>query len=269
MASNDKVPAVLKPINPFILRARELIRAGGDKVVAYHCFKHAMDLGLKLNDKSPECKAFLMELIKELETMNPSIQGKSQDELKTICENFAQNVFQRADAIDKAGNADKGTAQSYYAAATFFEILKQFSPDKELDPDIKQEVVYAKWRAAEIVRAIKEGRKPEPPNSSGDMPSYSEDHQDAHDTRDEQPHIPPAVQAPPPRNDIPIARPPAPGMAVPARVASYGQPVTALSKPKRADCLETLRFARAAIEADDIPAAIERLQAVLALLHEG
>jgi len=61
------------------------------------------------------------------------------------------NVFQRADEIDRAGKADRATAQSFYAAATFFEILKQFSPTRELDEDVKQTQLYAKWVRLQIV----------------------------------------------------------------------------------------------------------------------
>lgn len=270
--SADKVPAVLKPINPYILRGRELVKANGDKVVAFHCFKHAMDMGLKLNDKSPESQGFLMQLISELEAMKPSISGKSQEELRTICENFAQAVFQRADSIDKAGNADKATAQSFYAAASFFEILKQFSPDKDLDPDIKQQVMYSKWRAAEIVKAIKEGRKPEPPGDA-DEGSSSQGGGD-----DSPALIPPAAPtSPPSMNSIPVARPAAPGVTVTSSssapsgrpTANFTRQASHINKVTKADCLEHIRFARAALEADDIPATVERLQAVLAMLHES
>ena len=258
----SKVPAVLKPITPYVLRGQELIKANGDKVVAFNCFKHAMDMGIKLNDKSPEVQGFLLELMNELESLKPSTQGKSQEDMKQICENFANGVFQRADTIDKGGNADKGTAQSFYAAASFFEILKQFSPDKELDPDIKQLAVYAKWRATQIIKAIKEGRKPDPPSSSFDI-GGGEDHHD----QDHDDHPP---QAP----TIPVARPPAPGTvtSVPAPTVtrtpeSYGTPLSSLPKAKKAVCLEIIRFARAALEADDIQAAVDRLQSALAILH--
>jgi vacuolar protein sorting-associated protein VTA1 len=268
--ASDKVPLVLKPINPYILRGRELTKANGDKLVAFHCFKHAMDMGIKLNDKSPECQGFLMELIGELEAMKPSIAGKSQEELKSACENFAQAVFQRADGIDKAGNADKATAQSFYAAASFLEILKQFSPEKELDPDIKQLAVYAKWRAAEIVKAIREGRKPTPPGNGEGVEEHGHSEEDA-------PSLPPAAPTHSPASaSIPVARPPAPGVTVtsspsaPARpTASFMRQASSLNKAKKADCLENIRFARAALEADDIGATVERLNAVLALLHES
>ena len=54
----------------------------------------------------------------------------------------------------------KNTARSFYAASIFFEILKQFGDCPE-DVDTKR--VYSKWKSADIVKAIREGRRPTPP----------------------------------------------------------------------------------------------------------
>jgi vacuolar protein sorting-associated protein VTA1 len=264
MAAN--IPAVLKPITPYVLRGRELMKVKGDEVVAYHCFKHAMDLGIKLNDKSPECQGFLLHLMGELETMNQHLKGRSQEELKTICENYAQAVFQRADSVDKAGNADQSTAKTFYAAASFFEILKQFDPAKELEPDIKQLVIYSKWKAADILKAIKEGRKPTP---GGPQDGSTPDHHE--DAPHSNPSPPPAAPTFTPKEDIPVARPAAvhAPSAPAARNQTFTRQVSSLSRTKKADCLEYIKFARAALEADDVDMTIERLQAALALLHEN
>jgi vacuolar protein sorting-associated protein VTA1 len=267
------IPPVLKPITPYVQRGRELMRANGDEVIAYHCFKHAMDMGIKLNDKSPECQGFLMELMHDLETMKPHLKGRSQEDLKATCEAFGNAVFQRADAIDQAGNADKSTAQSFYAASSFFEILKQFDPSKELDPDIKQMVIYAKWKAADILKALKEGRKPTPGGKGG-----SDDFQ-------EDTHAPPPVAATKASSpvsttheDVPVARPaqtthasvtPPPSTSDTRRTATFTRQASSLSKPRKADCLEYIKFARAALEADDVALTVERLQAALALLHDA
>jgi len=194
-------------------------------------------------------------------------------------------VFQRADAIDQAGNADRTTAQTFYAAASFFEILKQFNESRELDPDIKQMAIYAKWKAAEILKALKEGRKPLPGGYSGGGSSEQETEQSAVGSS--------FVSSPAPHDNIPIARPSAsittPPVSTPAQIArpaTSGAPVasppvdprrtetftrqlSSLPKSRKADCLEYIKFARAALEADDVQLTVERLQAALSLLHDG
>ncbi|KAH7544448.1 hypothetical protein JRO89_XS15G0168300 [Xanthoceras sorbifolium] len=51
------------------------------------------------------------------------------------------------------------TAKTFYAASIFFEILNQFGV---LPPDLEQKQKYAVWKAADIRKALKEGRKPVP-----------------------------------------------------------------------------------------------------------
>ncbi|XP_028754218.1 protein HOMOLOG OF MAMMALIAN LYST-INTERACTING PROTEIN 5 isoform X2 [Neltuma alba] len=51
----------------------------------------------------------------------------------------------------------KNTAKTFYAASIFFEILNQFGA---LQPDLEQKQKYAAWKAADIRKALKEGRKP-------------------------------------------------------------------------------------------------------------
>ncbi|KAL5988017.1 hypothetical protein ACLOJK_035780 [Asimina triloba] len=80
-------------------------------------------------------------------------------------EGFALNVFAKADKQDRAGRADLNTAKTFYAASIFFEILNQFG---ELQPDLEQKQKYAVWKAADIRKALKEGRRPEPGPPGGE-----------------------------------------------------------------------------------------------------
>ena len=81
---------------------------------------------------------------------------------KSICENFAMSIFARADEDDRSENITSNTAKTYYAASTFFDILEQFG---DLDEEVIEKRKYSKWRAAEILRALKEGRSPAAPVS--------------------------------------------------------------------------------------------------------
>ena len=113
------------------------------------------------------------------------------------CENFAITVFTRADKIDRAGRADKNTAMTFYAASIFFEvvcspataillpmtcqgsmllpamqILNQFK-DQGLETDLVDMQRYAAWKAADIRKALREGRTPTPGAPGGDAPAAS------------------------------------------------------------------------------------------------
>jgi len=119
-------------------------------------------------------------------------------------EGFALKIFGRADALDRGGRSDVGTARALYAASLFFEVLHVFGP--ELAPDLAAKQRYAAWRAAEINAAVKEGRAPAKPPSA-DEPLSQE--------APEGPAEPAAQQPPPPLADWSAPRPPA-GFAAPA-----------------------------------------------------
>ena len=257
----SSVPSNLKPIAPFVLRGRELSKTPGHEVLAYHCFKYAMETGIKL-PKTPEGQTFLGTLMDDLERLQSSVKGKSQDQLKNICENFAEEVFDKADSIDQAGLADRSTAQTFYACASFFEILKQF-PGGEVDEDLKQKIIYCKWRATEILKASKEGRAPVPPNSS-----FSGG--DSNDHSPENPHQSSL-------DDIPTASPPvqatviASSPVVPNRVPATnfnGKVKKSLSKDEKNNVAEYLRYSIAAVNADDYPLAVQRIQQALSFLQD-
>lgn len=72
-------------------------------------------------------------------------------------------MFANADKVDRAGRADLGTAKTFLAASYFIEILNHFGP---LDGDLLEKQRYAAWRAAEIRKAVREGRPPLPPSGN-------------------------------------------------------------------------------------------------------
>ncbi|KAI7743962.1 hypothetical protein M8C21_031540, partial [Ambrosia artemisiifolia] len=101
-------------------------------------------------------------------------------------EGFASNVFAKADKQDRAGRADLNTAKTFYAASIFFEILNQFG---DVQPDLEQKQKYAAWKAADIRKAIKEGRKPVPgpPGGDKDLSDTSNNGYDVEPGRSEPP----------------------------------------------------------------------------------
>ncbi|KAK9091969.1 hypothetical protein Syun_026880 [Stephania yunnanensis] len=127
-----------------------------------------MERGLKIpqKERTKTTSSILVSLLNQLEKDKKSLQLGPDDNL--YIEGFASNVFAKADKQDRAGRADINTAKTFYAASIFFEILNQFG---ELQPDVEQKQKYAAWKAADIRKALKEGRKPEagPPGGDEDL----------------------------------------------------------------------------------------------------
>lgn len=187
--SSSTLPPSLKKINVFLKRAEELDRDKSNpesRVVAYNCRQYAVQMGIPLVSSSTNnaednaaAKASLGELLTTLEKEKQAMSVFSKNEHWKICRKVADRVFEKADAEDRAGVANKGTARSFYAAGTFYEILQQFHNEEiknkdgaDLNEDeasvvehIEEEDqrrIYCKWKATDILTAIKEGRTPTP-----------------------------------------------------------------------------------------------------------
>uniref|UniRef100_A0A7S2R0K1 Vta1/callose synthase N-terminal domain-containing protein n=1 Tax=Eucampia antarctica TaxID=49252 RepID=A0A7S2R0K1_9STRA len=171
-----KVPPELKKITQFVRRAEELDSESSpeSRVVSYYSRQYAVQMGLPLAGSTPKAKECLAGLLSELEKDKAAMGVFSREESRMICRAFADKVFERANGPDRIGMADKSTARTFYAAATFYEILLQFYPQTVVvvgvddDVDAKEESqieedekrVYCKWKATDILKAIREGRKP-------------------------------------------------------------------------------------------------------------
>ncbi|KAL3508437.1 hypothetical protein ACH5RR_027838 [Cinchona calisaya] len=152
-----------KLLLPYLQRADELQKH--EPLVAYYCRLYAMERGLKIpqGERTKNTNSLLISLMNQLEKDKKSLQLGPDDHLHI--EGFALNVFSRADKQDRAGRADLNTAKTFYAASIFFEIINQFG---ELQPDLEQKQKYAAWKAADIRKALKEGRKPVPGPPGGE-----------------------------------------------------------------------------------------------------
>ncbi|XP_055823849.1 protein HOMOLOG OF MAMMALIAN LYST-INTERACTING PROTEIN 5 [Solanum dulcamara] len=174
--SKENEPAKL--LLPYLQRADELQKH--EPLVAYYCRLYAMERGLKIpqNERTKTTNSILVSLINQLEKDKKSLKLGPDDHFHV--EGFALNVFAKADKQDRAGRADLNTAKTFYAASIFFEILNQFG---ELQPDLEQKQKYAAWKAADIRKALKEGRKPVPgpPGDEGDTSELSSAQSDTYD----------------------------------------------------------------------------------------
>jgi len=160
MSLSSAIPVSLKGLTSYIKRAEDLDKDSSDPdhpLMAYYCRKWALMRGMKMPEGgTKEGKSFLMAIMSKLEKDKSTITV-SEDEAKIVLENFALTVFSRADDEFQAGLSNKGTAQKFYAAQTFLEVLEQFG---EVCQETKEKIRFAKFQAAEIIKAIKEGRPP-------------------------------------------------------------------------------------------------------------
>lgn len=295
------LPAELKPLAPYLKRAEELDKDSRpeSQVVAYYCRQYAMELGISLQDQIEDKAAgqqFLLSLIERLEKDKPPIT-KEEGEQTVFA--FALDVFARADNEDRTTGSGKNTARTFYAASVFFDALKQFG-DRGLDADEKCR--YAKWKAADIINALKEGRQPAK-GGPGEEEADDDDDQQQHEYHNDMPEIPEAPQAPTVVKEIPSVPPPytevippvqhQPPNSPPAQAQPANSPPPPQAQPRAAvpqvpaapppfigkstsgeisqhqidDALEYAKFAVAALEVKDTNLAVERLRGALGVLQ--
>lgn len=161
------IPPELKKLTPYVRRAEELDKDKANaesRLVAYYSRQYAVHVGIDLAT-SAAGKTCLGELLSALEKEKAAMDCFTRDEAKFLCRKFADKIFDKADLEDRMGEATKDTAKTFYAAASFLEILNQFyknDDESEEIVEIKKRAVYGKWKATEILKAIKEGRQPTP-----------------------------------------------------------------------------------------------------------
>ncbi|KAE9584131.1 putative vacuolar protein sorting-associate protein Vta1/Callose synthase [Lupinus albus] len=129
---NDNEPAKL--LLPYLQRADELQKH--EPLVAYYCRLYAMERGLKIpqSERTKTTNALLVSLMKQLEKDKKSTQLGPEDNL--YVEGFALNGL-----------------------------------EKQTSKILEQKQKYAVWKAADIRKALKEGRTPiaGPPNGDEDL----------------------------------------------------------------------------------------------------
>ncbi|ORZ01184.1 Vta1 like-domain-containing protein [Syncephalastrum racemosum] len=174
-----EIPADLKFIAPYVQRGREL--DGREPIVAYYAIYYAVQLAIGRGANSPESKAYVSKLLDTLEEWKRNMEGNNEALTNDLVgyahvENFALKVFLNADNEDRSGKASKKTAKTFLAASVFLELLKTFG---EIDPEVEGKIKYAKWKAADIMKALREGRTPTP-GAPGEENDEQNDQQNDH-----------------------------------------------------------------------------------------
>lgn len=90
----------------------------------------------------------------------------------------------------KKTDLSRQTADTFDAASTFFQLLNAWGP---LDPEVQKKIKYAKWNAARILRAIKEGNDPNESNPKHEEPAAQPDADDLEAEQLVSPPAPPPV----------------------------------------------------------------------------
>jgi vacuolar protein sorting-associated protein VTA1 len=104
--------------------------------------QHAISIGLK----DTEAKLFLASLLDQLETTKSQMSAVDAitDEVvgKAYMENFAGNIFGKADDEERGRRATRNTATKFLAASQFMEVLRCFG---ELDKEVWILISCLKW----------------------------------------------------------------------------------------------------------------------------
>ncbi|XP_060588064.1 vacuolar protein sorting-associated protein VTA1 homolog [Ruditapes philippinarum] len=162
------LPPQLKAIQHYLKTATEHDKR--DPVVAYYCRLFALQNGMEIDKKSPECRAFHVALMDYLEKVKTGVDSEAiHNEVvgQAHMENYALKVFLFADNEDRAGRFNKNVVKSFYTAGMLFDTMSVFG---ELNEDIDKNRKYAKWKAAYIHKCLKNGETPipGPQNEEGD-----------------------------------------------------------------------------------------------------
>ncbi|KAK0630278.1 Vta1 like-domain-containing protein [Bombardia bombarda] len=157
----DSIPASLKQADATIwkcaTKAAQLQTA--KPIVAYWC------MSCQLHLTGEDILHYTTNLMDKLE----QTKAKYADEDAILddaagqayVEQFAQETLDRAERVVKANRVTQQTASTFDAAATLFHLVNIWgTPDQETQQKIK----YAKWNAARIVKAIKDGKDPNESN---------------------------------------------------------------------------------------------------------
>lgn len=152
--------SAIKGVKKYLQQAVRLDKV--EPLVAYYCRMYAMQQAIAVKNKNKEDMKVLGGLMTWLEQQK-QLKAVPKEEAKTRCEAFALNVFTHADNEDRKapGTAPewKAVALSFHAAYVFMDVCKQFGA---LDKEFASRALYAKWKTADVFKALADNRLPKP-----------------------------------------------------------------------------------------------------------
>ncbi|KAI9170751.1 Vacuolar protein sorting-associated protein [Paramyrothecium foliicola] len=174
----EPIPEALKKpeISRFINRANQV--RNFKPAISYWCEYHAVNqiVSKGLHNTDDDAFNFTRTLIERLESTkaehadNDAIIDNTAGQ--AYVEQFAQDTFDRAERTLRANKVTRQTADTFDAAATFFDLLHAWGAP---EPEVLQKIKFAKWNAARIIRAIREGKDPNESNPKLPEPEVEPD----------------------------------------------------------------------------------------------
>jgi vacuolar protein sorting-associated protein VTA1 len=149
---------------------------------------------------------------------------------------FVNGIFEHADGEDRAGEANMDTSHAFMTAFCLYEASEVFG---ELEDETKHKLQYARWKAADISKALKEGRRPKPGGADEDFGEIPDFLSGTGGGDDEESKVPTTSRPTPKPASNPVRSPsPPPASAdddheVPSPAAASKPSVSAAPKPTK------------------------------------
>nr|XP_039254591.1 vacuolar protein sorting-associated protein VTA1 homolog [Styela clava] len=282
-----QLPLKLKAIQPFLKVANDMRKK--DPVTAYYCDMHAMQTGMKIDSKSPECKSYLIQLMTSLEkqkavlSVDPERKEQVSSEVvgEALIEEQAMKLFSVADAKDRNSDFGKNVVRLFYTSSVLFDVAEGLC--EELGEEASHHRKYARWKATYIHNCLKNGETPQPGPVGGLDDSWEDELENAAagpSTSHQESYAPPPVPTAGPAQ--PPAEPPKPvarSKPVEPAPSSYEDPTPSYSDlqtggaeltPMQFNQAQKLcKYATSAIMYQDIPTAVDNLEKCIRLLKTG
>uniref|UniRef100_A0A8C7ECS6 Vacuolar protein sorting-associated protein VTA1 homolog n=1 Tax=Nothoprocta perdicaria TaxID=30464 RepID=A0A8C7ECS6_NOTPE len=268
------LPPQFKSIQHHLRTAQELDKR--EPVVAYYCRLYAMQTGMKIDSKTPECRKFLSKLMDQLEAMKKQF-GDNEAITQEIVgsahvENYALKMFLYADNEDRAGQFHKNMIKSFYTASLLIDVLTVFG---ELSEENVQHRKYARWKAAYIHNCLKNGETPQPGPIGMEAEGFDAEREEAGSSLHggtTQPSASSTYEA----NNIPTGNYTGihipPGAHAPANTPAevpHNTGEVRLTPEDFARAQKYCKYAGSALQYEDVSTAVQNLQKALKLLLTG
>ncbi|KAF2896469.1 hypothetical protein ILUMI_09706 [Ignelater luminosus] len=179
----------LPPLPPDVKHIAHFLKVADEHderniVVSYWSRMYACQVAMKSvpGKKPPEVTAILlaiMDWLEQAKKANTDSDGiTNETAAQALIEEYAIQLFQYADAQDRAENFGKNVVKAFYTAGILMDVLQQFG---NLSEDIFNKRKYAKWKAAYIHNCLKNGERPlpGPPTVLGDSDDDEEEEEGA------------------------------------------------------------------------------------------
>lgn len=154
----ESIPDEIGYIKPYLMRSEEMKQA--DPIVSYYTLRYALQISLDFHKQNPtnsQVKQYIMNMMGVMEEKRKAL-GEVFEPQQHF-EKFITMLFVSCDNDDRKVGSTKSTAQKFLVLSYFIDAMGVF---EELPPDWVEKRKYCKWKAADILKALKKGEQPLP-----------------------------------------------------------------------------------------------------------